>query len=125
MAWHLPVGDLFLALACRRLACWRLARWRLARRGLGCCRRLAGGALGSGCGGGFRRCSGLALGFLLFLGLLDLLHDDAHNADLRQAEGAAAVLPALFVLQDLDPLPARQNIAGSFQAVFAAETLID
>src|SRR5438270_221667 len=76
-------------------------------------------------GGGGGPLLGGALGrLLLFLGLL-LLGDDLQDAHLRQAEGAAAVRPALLVLQHLDALAARQHVAGAGQRVLAAEALIN
>src|SRR5579884_3592902 len=74
-------------------------------------------------GGGGRR--GLALGrrLLLFLDLLDLL--DLDHLHLRQAEGTAAVLPALLVLELQDALAAGQHVAGPLQAVLAPQAFIN
>ena len=70
---------------------WRQAPWR--RRGRSGSR-----------GGGIARPSSLFLGLLLLL-----LHGQLVDADLGQAEGAVAFLPALRVRQSLDSLVAGQH----------------
>src|SRR5262249_58188400 len=78
--------------------------------------------LRGGGGGAFR---GRALGGLLLFLLRLLLGRDLDDAHLRQAERAAAVLPALLVLQHLDALAARQHVAGAGQRVLPAEALVN
>src|SRR5262249_32466765 len=61
-------------------------------------------------------------GLLFFLGLLGLLDHHLDDLDLGQPVGAAALLPALLVLQDLDPLAPLEDVAGPLQGVFATQT---
>src|SRR5262249_48847921 len=59
----------------------------------------------------------LALLLLLFLRLLRLLDHDLVDLDLGQPKGTSPVLPALVVLEGLDPLAALEHVACAGQLV--------
>src|SRR5262249_55442773 len=68
-----------------------------------------------------RSCSSsLPFGLDFFLGLLGLLDHDLVHAHFRKTEGTLFFLPALFVLQYLDPLGARQDAARALERAFPA-----
>src|ERR1700736_6123832 len=64
-------------------------------------------------------------GFLFLLDLLDLLDHDLDDLDLGQSIRTTAVRPTFVVFQGLDPLAAREHVAGALQGVFPAKAFVN